>query len=104
LSVSSCIRYGLTYAVIKKILNLSEYSVKKAEIGKIMNLISNDLNLIDDKIHYIPKLFVVPFYFLGANIVIIVRYGWQGAVGTCLIMLFGGFGYLSTVFNSKIID
>jgi glucose-6-phosphate-specific signal transduction histidine kinase len=58
-----------------------------------MNLISNDLNMIEDKIHYLPKMFVVPFYMLGVNILIILRYGWQGAIGAVLILVIAMLGY-----------
>jgi len=35
-------------------------------------LISNDLNMVEDKIHYLPKLFVIPFYMVGVNLLKVI--------------------------------
>jgi glucose-6-phosphate-specific signal transduction histidine kinase len=69
-----------------------------------MNLISNDLNLIEDKIQYIPKLFIVPFFLIGAVILLTVRYGWQGAVDIFIYFLFFVVGYSCTIITAKIIS
>jgi glucose-6-phosphate-specific signal transduction histidine kinase len=69
-----------------------------------MNLISNDLNLIEDKIHFVPKLFIVPFFLIGAIILLTVRYGWQGAVGTISILFFFAISYSCTIVTAKIIS
>lgn len=68
-----------------------------------MNLISNDLNMVEDKIHYLPKLFVIPFYMVGVNLLKVIRYGWQGAIGGIFILLIALLCYLSTIITTDIL-
>ena len=68
-----------------------------------MNLISNDLNLIEDKINYMSKLFIIPLYFICANILIIYRYGLAGVFGIIATVLLSASGLFITIINAKIL-
>jgi ATP-binding cassette, subfamily C (CFTR/MRP), member 4 len=103
IKISNGFRYGMIYLMIKKIVELPHHSIKRAQIGKILNLISNDLNMMEDKIQYVSKGFVIPFYVFGTIALLIVRYGLAGLAGTVALLILTFMGLAMTIVNSRIL-
>ena len=85
--VKSC----LLSVVFKKVTSLSQYIVKYQDLGKIINMISNDFHIIEMKAPFSFPAIVSPFFLIGVIIILVLRLGWPGIipilVTICLIPL-----------------
>jgi hypothetical protein len=68
-------------------MSLSDYTLKKTEVGKILNIISIDLNMIEDKIQYATKFIVFIPYFISISTLLIVRFGWPSIIGLTIFII-----------------
>ena len=74
--------------VMKKILSLSQNTVNKEEIGKMVNILSNDFNNIDQKIMFVWVIFLVPVGYGGALFLLIKWVGIEGLIALGIPLLF----------------
>jgi ABC-type multidrug transport system fused ATPase/permease subunit len=65
-----------------KIIGLSSYSIKQANLSKLINIVSNDMNNIEFKIGFLPVVFASPFIILFGIFVLWFMISW-----TCLITI-----------------
>ncbi|KAL4434857.1 hypothetical protein ABPG74_021196 [Tetrahymena malaccensis] len=72
-------------ALYKKISKLSSYSIKEANLGKVINLISSDLNSTELKGFFIFNMIVAPFIFIGALIILYFRLGPYGLLSVVFL-------------------
>jgi ATP-binding cassette subfamily C (CFTR/MRP) protein 4 len=66
--------------IYTRLSKLSQYTVKNQEIGKIINMLSNDFNTIETKC---PLLFISlssPLTMCGIMAILITRFGWPGVI------------------------
>jgi hypothetical protein len=52
--------------------------IKSEQVGKIINLLSNDFNSIEQKLTFVIAGFMLPFGLIGGTIIICLRVGWSG--------------------------
>lgn len=57
-----------------KISNLSAFTIKEANIGKLVNLVSGDLTTIEVKSYLIISLTVIPLGLIAVAVVLYFRY------------------------------
>jgi len=69
-----------------KISNLSAYSVKKANIGKIINMISSDFNTFESKGCYIFHSLLAPITLTISSVMLCYKLGWVGLLGIALLL------------------
>ena len=89
--------------VMKKILSLSQNTVNKEEIGKMVNILSNDFNNIDQKIMFVWVIFLVPVGYGGALFLLIKWVGIEGLIALGIPLLFIPIIGLANRFISKML-
>ncbi|KAL4493905.1 hypothetical protein ABPG73_010183 [Tetrahymena malaccensis] len=72
----------------QKIITLSAFSVKQASVGKLINLVSNDLNTLDSKGLSIIKIITISFDLLIVAIVLYTRLGYPSLLGFGFIICY----------------
>jgi len=70
-----------------KITKLTLYVMKLSEIGKITNLLSNDLTVIEQRLQSFLNALLFPIVVIGSTTLLIVRLGWPGALGMTIFLL-----------------
>ncbi|KAL4462373.1 hypothetical protein ABPG72_003266 [Tetrahymena utriculariae] len=92
-------------AIYSKISSLSAFSVKEANIGKLVSLISNDLTTLEQRCNIMFAVLSIPLPLVASVIYLYLKYGGIGLVGIvimlglCPIQLF--FSKLQTKFFSE---
>ena len=61
--------------------------IKTAETGKIINLITNDVNTIDIRLAFLMAGMSFPVYFVGITALLIIRVGWAALIGMVPVLL-----------------
>lgn len=72
------IRSELIFIIYKQLSKISVYSSKSQELGRIINMLSNDLNTIETKSLIFFAAFITPFALAGILAILITRLGWTG--------------------------
>ena len=55
--------------------------------GHVINLISNDVQRLDNALLYFPNIILAPFAFLAGNAVLFCLVGWPALIGTSYLLL-----------------
>ncbi len=66
---------------------ISQYTAKTQELGKIINLLSNDFNTIEIKSPVFFASLSSPFVVLGIIGILIYRFGWPGILPIAVIVV-----------------
>ena len=81
------IRSTLLTLMFKKLTKLSQYTSKAQELGKIMNMISNDFNVMEIRTAVFFAALVSPIIFVGVIIILVLRLGWTGVIPILVTIL-----------------
>ena len=73
--------------IFEKISSISGYSINQQEIGKIINMISNDFNTIEGKMVYVMISFSLPIKIIGISIILYLRLSWYFFIVLFMIIL-----------------
>ena len=73
--MSSKLRMSLVVTVFAKVNSLSTFSIKQAELSKIVNIISNDMNIIEMKLTFIYMVILSPFVLFFSGWILLDRHG-----------------------------
>ncbi|KAL4505504.1 hypothetical protein ABPG72_002566 [Tetrahymena utriculariae] len=84
--VQSNFRSIFMKVLYKKVSSLSAYSVKEANVGKLINLISNDLQTLEQRFNAIFLLLSVPLPLVASTSFLFIKYGVAGLVGFGLLI------------------
>ena len=74
------IRSTLIALLFKKLTKFSQYTAKSQELGKIINMISNDFNMIELKAPIFFSMLISPLVLIGVIIILVFRLGWPGVI------------------------
>ena len=74
----------MLYAKISKI---TSFVVKNSELGKITNLLSNDLSIIEMRLQSLLMSLVFPVVIIGITILLMIRIGWVAIIGIILMLI-----------------
>jgi ABC-type multidrug transport system fused ATPase/permease subunit len=80
LLLNNQIRTGLIAVLHHRILKLSSSKLKYQYIGKIINLLSTDMNILQLKLTYIFQGLGYPILLIGSIVLLIQRLGISGLV------------------------
>lgn len=69
-----------------KVSNLSAFSVKRANVGKIINMISSDFNSFESKGVYIFHTLLAPITFTASSVLICMKLGYVGILAILLLL------------------
>lgn len=86
-TMASNIKAGLAMLLYAKISKVTSYVIKSSELGKITNLLSNDLGVIEQRLITIMMSISFPLMLTGITIILITRIGWVGILGVVLVLL-----------------
>ena len=73
-------RSAIIGILFKKLTKISQYMAKSQELGKIINMFSNDFNLIELKAVWFFPASSAPIVIIGAIVLLITRLGWYGVI------------------------
>ena len=102
--LSSRLKAQMIFMIYTKISKISMFSVKSQEMGKIMNLLSNDFNIIESKVPMIFSSLVSPIAFIGVIIILTFRFGWPGVIIICVVLVIIPLQVLVSKINGNIIS
>lgn len=86
-TLASNIKAGLAMLLYSKISKTTSYVMKSSELGKITNLLSNDLGVIEQRMITIMMSTSFPVMLIGITTILIIRIGWVGIIGIVMILL-----------------
>lgn len=89
--------------LFKKLSKLSLYMAKSQELGKLINMFSNDFNLIELKGVWFFPAFSAPIVIIGAIVLLITRLGWYGIICPVVILVLFPIQVLIGRLNGKIL-
>jgi ABC-type multidrug transport system fused ATPase/permease subunit len=75
---------AIIFLLFKKVTNLSQYMLKIADTGKIVNMLANDFNNMETKLNYLLTAIISPIILIGIIVLIVYRLGWWGLM--CLVI------------------
>jgi ATP-binding cassette subfamily C (CFTR/MRP) protein 4 len=76
--LSAKVRSSFVFLLYERVTKLSQFMVKSADMGKLVNLLASDFNTMDEKLLFLTMAFGLPFLLLGVAIVLVIRLGWLG--------------------------
>ncbi|KAL4456646.1 hypothetical protein ABPG74_000753 [Tetrahymena malaccensis] len=85
--VQSNFRSIFMKVLYKKVSSLSAFSVKEANVGKLINLISNDLQTLEQRFNAIFLLLSVPLPLVASTSYLYIKYGFSGLLGFGLLIV-----------------
>ncbi|EAR88911.2 ABC transporter C family protein (macronuclear) [Tetrahymena thermophila SB210] len=85
--VQSNFRNIFMKVLYKKVSSLSAFSVKEANVGKLINLISNDLQTLEQRFNAIFFLLSVPLPLIASTSYLYIKYGFAGLFGFGLLII-----------------
>lgn len=62
--------------------------MKEANIGKIINLVSNDMNAVEFKLFFFFILCVTPFVLIASLIILYIRLGYWGLLSIGILLCY----------------
>jgi ATP-binding cassette subfamily C (CFTR/MRP) protein 4 len=69
-----------SFCSTKESRNLSQFMVKSADMGKLVNLLASDFNTMDERLLLATMAFGLPFLLFGVAVVLVIRLGWFGLI------------------------
>ena len=82
------IRSALIGVIFKKLTKISLYAAKSQELGKLINMLANDFNLIELKCPWFFSASATPIVVVGSIVLLILRLGWFGVICPVIIIAF----------------
>ena len=78
--LSGKMRSELLFIIYTKLSRISLYSAKQQEVGKIINMLSNDFNTFEIKSPVFFASTIAPFALIAILAILITRFGWPGTL------------------------
>jgi len=91
----------LLYAKISK---LTSHAIKSLETGKIINLLSSDLGVLEQRLPQFLNFLTFPIVIIGCTTLLALRLGWPGFVGIAIVLLMAPISNFLSKHNCKIIQ
>lgn len=74
----------LLYAKISK---LTSFVVRSSDAGKLTNLLSSDLGVLEQRLVVLTFASLFPVQIIGLTIILVLRIGWAAIIGILVIVL-----------------
>lgn len=94
-------RTSIISVIYRKISGLTQYVIQSTDSGKILNMIANDFNLMENKLILLFRGIGFPVVYIGSTIVLVFRLGWKGLLCICIPLLFLPLQGLLGKFNGR---
>ncbi|EAR84933.2 ABC transporter C family protein (macronuclear) [Tetrahymena thermophila SB210] len=86
LNLNSEVRSVIINTTYNKVSQLSAISIKSANVGKIVNLISGDLNTTEAKFFYLFQMAIAPYTLAVACVILAFRLGFYGLLSIVFLI------------------
>ncbi|KAL4438299.1 hypothetical protein ABPG74_009722 [Tetrahymena malaccensis] len=86
LNLNSEVRSVIVNTTYSKVSQLSAFSIKSANVGKIVNLISGDLNTTEAKFFYLFQMAIAPYTLAAACVILAFRLGFYGLLSIVFLI------------------
>ncbi|KAL4454238.1 hypothetical protein ABPG74_012195 [Tetrahymena malaccensis] len=80
-------RQGLIALIYKKIIQMSQHQISKANVGKLFNMISADLMSIEILMPYVFQAIWAPLLIIATTVIICIRLGAYGLIAIGFILI-----------------
>lgn len=74
------IRNAFIYTIYEKVSQLSQFMIKNADMGKVINMLASDFNTMQHKMTFVFVAMTLPFAMIGCAVILVIRLGWIGLV------------------------
>ena len=88
----------------KKMTRLSNYLIKSEEVGKMLNMLSNDFGVVEMRVSLFFAGQIFPVVVVGAIVLIYFRIGWQGIVGIGAILILFPLQFMIARYNGHLLE
>jgi hypothetical protein len=82
--IATRLRSGLLTSIFAKLSCFSQFTYHNSELSKLVNMLSNDFNLIELQIASLFFAVIFPFALTAIAIILILRFGWPGIISIIL--------------------
>lgn len=103
-TLATHIKAGMAMLLYAKISKATSYVMKSSELGKITNLLSTDLGVIEQRLITLMWSSEFPIVMIGYTTILIIRLGWVGIIGIIMILLLIPFSMFISRKNGAIIQ
>jgi ATP-binding cassette, subfamily C (CFTR/MRP), member 4 len=89
-SYSTFSQFKSTFMTIlySKISKLTKFAMSQANIGKLVNMISADLNQLEFRFFIMIAFFTTIFTMISTCILLVYRFSWYGMIGPAVMIVF----------------
>jgi len=101
---SISIKNSITYALYKKILSLSTYSLGSKEVSTITNAITEFHDILENRSKFIFGMLAAPLTVFSLSSLLVSIVGWYSLIGIALLVVCEFFHYHYANYNSGFLD
>ena len=100
------IKQTLIFLIFKKVGFLTQFVLNQQQVGKIINILSSDFNLIEKEAYALLTIFRTVFNIIGTSFLLYLKLGWIGMLSVLLLIIIIAaqllIGYLNSMNLEKI--
>jgi len=100
---SNHLKLTLLSIIYNKLYRLSYTSLHNANQGKLFNIISGDMNILENKVSYLLAVLMAPYAIFLSSILLYLRFGWISMIALICLMLVFLLQFLLAKFNLSIV-
>ena len=88
LKLVACVRAVMLNSLYRILIDFKQYDIKSKNLGKIINLISNDLTRIEFRFFFLACLAGLFLGLFATGVVLVLRLGWWGLIALAIPVLY----------------
>lgn len=81
------VRVAVCSVIYRKALRLSQTALGETAVGKVVNLLSNDVNRFDIVSMFIHSMWTAPLMALVVGYLLFIEVGWAGMIGIAIVFV-----------------
>jgi ATP-binding cassette subfamily C (CFTR/MRP) protein 4 len=102
--LSARVRSGFIYLLYERVSRLSQFMVRSADMGKLINILAGDFNTMETKLMFSFMAVAFPFLLVGVAVVLVLRLGWIGLICIFTPIILMPISWGIGVINGKILS
>lgn len=76
--LNSRVKNAFIYTIYEKVTGLSQFMIRNADMGKVINMLASDFNAMEIKMTFVFIMMTMPFAIIGISVILVFRLGWWG--------------------------
>lgn len=81
------VRVAVCSIIYRKSLRLSQTALGETAVGKVVNLLSNDVNRFDIVSMFIHSMWTAPLMSIVVGYLLFIEVGWAGMIGIAIVFI-----------------